>query len=186
MSGFYAIPLFNVQEQWIARWNRIERPERHRPDRLSAGNLVAAAGRPTEVTPVTPDQRIADARRSVQADPGPQAGCAGAARSPQQAARHRPAAEEPDLRGGRSGDHGAGGAFHRIRTAVQFRDRGATAQYRRIRADGAGRASRRPGGGAVAAAVAAGGIDGRAQPHRRARDRDHRAGSTASFTPISP
>jgi peptide/nickel transport system substrate-binding protein len=27
MSGFYAIPLFNVQEQWIARWNRIERPE---------------------------------------------------------------------------------------------------------------------------------------------------------------
>nr|WP_225707221.1 extracellular solute-binding protein [Bradyrhizobium cenepequi] len=27
MSGFYAIPLFNVAEQWIARWNRIERPE---------------------------------------------------------------------------------------------------------------------------------------------------------------
>jgi peptide/nickel transport system substrate-binding protein len=27
MSGFYAIPLFNVQEQWIARWNRIEHPE---------------------------------------------------------------------------------------------------------------------------------------------------------------
>jgi peptide/nickel transport system substrate-binding protein len=26
-SGFYAIPLFNVGEQWIARWNRIERPE---------------------------------------------------------------------------------------------------------------------------------------------------------------
>ncbi len=26
MSGFYAIPLFNVQEQWIARWNRVERP----------------------------------------------------------------------------------------------------------------------------------------------------------------
>ena len=26
MSGFYAIPLFNVQEQWIARWNRIEQP----------------------------------------------------------------------------------------------------------------------------------------------------------------
>src|ERR1700686_2223312 len=26
MSGFYAIPLFNAQEQWIARWNRIERP----------------------------------------------------------------------------------------------------------------------------------------------------------------
>jgi peptide/nickel transport system substrate-binding protein len=27
MSGSYAIPLYNVGEQWIARWNRIERPE---------------------------------------------------------------------------------------------------------------------------------------------------------------
>jgi len=27
MSGSYAIPVFNLQEQWIARWNRIERPE---------------------------------------------------------------------------------------------------------------------------------------------------------------
>ncbi|WP_425328442.1 extracellular solute-binding protein [Rhodopseudomonas palustris] len=26
-SGFYVIPLYNIQEQWIARWNRIERPE---------------------------------------------------------------------------------------------------------------------------------------------------------------
>ncbi len=26
MSGFYVIPVLNVQEQWIARWNRIERP----------------------------------------------------------------------------------------------------------------------------------------------------------------
>ncbi len=26
MSGFYAIPVLNVGEQWIARWNRIERP----------------------------------------------------------------------------------------------------------------------------------------------------------------
>ncbi|NVN86263.1 MAG: ABC transporter substrate-binding protein [Rhodopseudomonas sp.] len=26
-SGFYVIPLYNVQEQWIARWNRIERPK---------------------------------------------------------------------------------------------------------------------------------------------------------------
>jgi peptide/nickel transport system substrate-binding protein len=26
MSGFYAIPVFNVAEQWIARWNRIQRP----------------------------------------------------------------------------------------------------------------------------------------------------------------
>jgi len=27
MSGFYVIPVFNIREQWIARWNRIERPE---------------------------------------------------------------------------------------------------------------------------------------------------------------
>ena len=27
MSGFYAIPVFNAQQQWIARWNRIEKPE---------------------------------------------------------------------------------------------------------------------------------------------------------------
>lgn len=27
MSGFYAIPVFNMRDQWIARWNRIERPE---------------------------------------------------------------------------------------------------------------------------------------------------------------
>ncbi|UZE47052.1 extracellular solute-binding protein [Rhodopseudomonas sp. P2A-2r] len=45
MSGFYAIPLYYVGEQWIARWNRIERPAAtaltgylpetwwHRPDR---------------------------------------------------------------------------------------------------------------------------------------------------------
>jgi peptide/nickel transport system substrate-binding protein len=26
MSGFYAIPVINVQEQWIARWNRVEQP----------------------------------------------------------------------------------------------------------------------------------------------------------------
>jgi peptide/nickel transport system substrate-binding protein len=26
MSGFYAIPVFNAPEQWIARWNRLERP----------------------------------------------------------------------------------------------------------------------------------------------------------------
>lgn len=26
ISGFYAIPLYNAQRQWIARWNRIERP----------------------------------------------------------------------------------------------------------------------------------------------------------------
>lgn len=28
MSGFYAIPAFNVPDQWIARWSRIERPEK--------------------------------------------------------------------------------------------------------------------------------------------------------------
>jgi peptide/nickel transport system substrate-binding protein len=27
MSGFYAIPVFNMRDQWIARWNRIERPK---------------------------------------------------------------------------------------------------------------------------------------------------------------
>jgi peptide/nickel transport system substrate-binding protein len=27
MSGFYAIPVLNAGEQWIARWNRIERPQ---------------------------------------------------------------------------------------------------------------------------------------------------------------
>ncbi|MCG2640323.1 MULTISPECIES: extracellular solute-binding protein [Bradyrhizobium] len=27
MAGFYTIPLFNVSEQWIARWNRIEQPQ---------------------------------------------------------------------------------------------------------------------------------------------------------------
>jgi peptide/nickel transport system substrate-binding protein len=27
ISGFYAIPVFNMRDQWIARWNRIERPE---------------------------------------------------------------------------------------------------------------------------------------------------------------
>jgi peptide/nickel transport system substrate-binding protein len=26
IAGFDTIPLFNVSEQWIARWNRIERP----------------------------------------------------------------------------------------------------------------------------------------------------------------
>ncbi|WP_315832790.1 extracellular solute-binding protein [Bradyrhizobium prioriisuperbiae] len=27
MSGFYAIPLYNVEKQWIARWNRIQQPQ---------------------------------------------------------------------------------------------------------------------------------------------------------------
>lgn len=28
MAGFYAIPVLNAAEEWIARWNRIERPDR--------------------------------------------------------------------------------------------------------------------------------------------------------------
>jgi peptide/nickel transport system substrate-binding protein len=28
MSGFYTIPVFNVPDQWIARWSKIERPAR--------------------------------------------------------------------------------------------------------------------------------------------------------------
>ncbi len=27
MSGFYAIPVYNVEKQWIARWNRIQQPQ---------------------------------------------------------------------------------------------------------------------------------------------------------------
>src|SRR3984957_19513558 len=27
MSGFYVIPVFNIREQWIARWKRIDRPQ---------------------------------------------------------------------------------------------------------------------------------------------------------------
>ena len=27
ISGFYAIPVFNMRDQWIARWNRIEQPK---------------------------------------------------------------------------------------------------------------------------------------------------------------
>jgi peptide/nickel transport system substrate-binding protein len=27
MSGFYVIPIYNIREQWIARWNRIEHPQ---------------------------------------------------------------------------------------------------------------------------------------------------------------
>ena len=59
-------------------------------------------------------------------------------------------------------------------------DRGSTAEHRRVRADGACRASRRAGGRAASAALAAGGTDGGAQSHRRASDRDHEPGSTAS------
>ncbi|WP_114356346.1 MULTISPECIES: extracellular solute-binding protein [Rhodopseudomonas] len=27
ISGFYVVPVYSIREQWIARWNRIERPE---------------------------------------------------------------------------------------------------------------------------------------------------------------
>ena len=94
--------------------------------------------------------------------------------------------QAPDLRAGRPRHLGAGGPFHRSRPAGQFGDRGSAAQHRRIHADGAGGASRRPGRGAVAAAVAPGRTDRCDEPHGRARHRDHRAGSTGSTTPISP
>ncbi len=60
MSGCYAIPLFSVQEQWIARWNRIERPE--------ATALTATCRKPggngrsdNRSDPVIQEQPIADA-----------------------------------------------------------------------------------------------------------------------------
>ncbi|MGZ8348047.1 MAG: hypothetical protein ACXWUP_13135, partial [Allosphingosinicella sp.] len=28
ISGYYAVPFFYLPEQWVARWTRIERPER--------------------------------------------------------------------------------------------------------------------------------------------------------------
>ncbi len=148
----------------------------HRLDGVSAGNLVAKTGPSTEMilqsdpviqTNVSPTLDVLFRRILAR-----QAGCAGAARSPQQAARHGSAAQAPDLRAGRPRDLGAVGAFHRSRTADQFRDRGSTAEHRRIHADGAGRAPRRPGRRAASAALAAGGIDGRAQSHRGAGDRD--------------
>ena len=74
-------------------------------------------------------------------EPGATAGCAGAGRSPQQAARHRPAAEAPHLRAGRPHDLGAGGAFHRDPACRQFGDRGSAAQHHRIRAHRARRLS---------------------------------------------
>ena len=177
MSGFYAIPLFNVQEQWIARWNRIERPADHRVDGLFAGNLVAEAEprNPMQASNRNRSDAVTQPNASptldtlFQTHPGAAAGCAGAGRSPQQAARHRPGAEATDLCAGRPRDFGAGRAFHRIRTAGEFGDRGATAEHDRIRAHGAGRLSRRPRGRGAAAVVAAGGTDRGAQPHRRAR-----------------
>ena len=41
MSGFYTIPVFSVQEQWIARWNRDTTAKGHRVDGVSSGDLVA-------------------------------------------------------------------------------------------------------------------------------------------------
>ena len=49
MSGFYAIPLFNVGEQWIARWNRIERPASHRVDGYLPETWWQKAGPASEV-----------------------------------------------------------------------------------------------------------------------------------------
>ena len=75
MSGFYAIPLFNVAEQWIARWNRIERPAATALTGLSAGNLVAKAGPATrsdvlEADPVTQPTLRRRSMRLFQAHPG--------------------------------------------------------------------------------------------------------------------
>ena len=143
MSGFYAIPLFNVREQWIARWNWIERP---------------ATTALTGYLPETWWQRPAPQSES---DPVIQTNASPTldglfrrilARQPDALALLDPlnkprvtgqAAEAPDLRAGRPGHLGAGGAFHRSRAAGQFRDRGSIAEHRRIHADGAGGASRR-------------------------------------------
>jgi peptide/nickel transport system substrate-binding protein len=27
ISGFYAVPLFSIPEQWVARWNRVDHPK---------------------------------------------------------------------------------------------------------------------------------------------------------------
>ena len=122
MSGFYAIPLFNVREQWIARWNRIERPAGHRVDGLSPGNLVAEAG-PRQMP--SRYQSRSDAVIQTNASPtldglfrrilARQPDALALLDPAQQAAHHRPAAQAPDLRAGRSGHLGAGGAFHRSR-----------------------------------------------------------------------
>lgn len=50
-SGFYAIPLFNAQEQWIARWNRIERPGAIALTGYLPETWWATAGATTEVIP---------------------------------------------------------------------------------------------------------------------------------------
>jgi hypothetical protein len=120
-----------------------------------------------------PDQRIADARRVVSEDFGASAGCARIARSDQQGPYHRAGAAANDVCPGRPGDCGLGGPFCRSRPADQFRDRGATTQHRGIHAHGAGGPSRRFDRGFAAAALAAGGIDGGAQSHRCAGDRDN-------------
>ena len=68
MSGFYAIPLFNVAEQWIARWNRIERPADHRVDRAicrKPGGRRRTRRNRSDARRDPRPSRIADARRPV-------------------------------------------------------------------------------------------------------------------------
>ena len=180
MSGFYAIPVFNLGDQWIARWNRIERPKDtalvgylpeswwQRPDGQGEvtrrGLRNGALGEPT--------QRIADARRAVPARSWPASRRCWRSSIPRTSARHRPAAETADLRAGRPRHLRARRAFHRRRPARPFRDRRAIAEHGRVRADRACRASRRPRGRAVPAVVAPGGTGRRSQPHQRTGDRD--------------
>ena len=65
MSGFYAIPLFNVAEQWIARWNRIERPAATALSGYLPETWWQKAGQPSSRSDaVIQTSRIADARRA--------------------------------------------------------------------------------------------------------------------------
>src|SRR6202022_2039896 len=78
MSGFYAIPVFSVQEQWIARWNRIEQPaataltgylpETWWPRSDQQQNQQVKRCR-------DPDQRTADPGLIVSTDPPKKAEC---------------------------------------------------------------------------------------------------------------
>ncbi len=150
MSGFYAIPVFNVPEQWIARWNRIERPSAtaltgylpetwwHRTDqpepigdpRTTQGRAEVNAVRSMQSKSVTHPNASPTLdvlfQRILARQPD-----AVALVDPQQA-RASPASRRSGstLRAGRPRHLGAGGALHRIRPSGQFRDRPATAEHR--------------------------------------------------------
>lgn len=81
MSGFYPYPLFNVAEQWIARWDRIERPATSAlTGYLPETWWQKADPRQSDATR-DPACRVANARRPVQTCAGPAAGSPGAGRS---------------------------------------------------------------------------------------------------------